>query len=187
MLRPPDSFKTTRLTLRRLEPQDDELIFAAYAQDPEVTKYLTWRPHRTVADTKAFVEGRINAWDAGTEFVWTILLNGSRLIGGIALRLQDCKADVGYVIARPHWGHGYAPEALGALVQWALAQPAIHRVWAVCDIDNPKSARVMEKVGMIREGILRRWVFHPQAGSEPRDCLCYSIIKEGCTGPADGG
>ncbi len=43
------------------------------------------------------------------------------------------------------------------------------------------------KVGMVHEGILRRWVIHPQAGDDPRDCLCYSIIKEDRSEPAGGG
>ena len=72
-------------------------------------------------------------------------------------------------------------EAVRAVTQWALAQPGIFRVWAVCDIDNHASARVLEKAGMQLEGILRRWSGHPAADQSapevPRDCVCYAIVK----------
>jgi RimJ/RimL family protein N-acetyltransferase len=61
---------------------------------------------------------------------------------------------------------------------WVLAQPEIHRVWAVCDVDNLASARVMEKSGMEREGRLRRWAVHPNLSGGPRDFWCYSRVKE---------
>ena len=68
-------------------------------------------------------------------------------------------------------------EALTSVVTWALAQPEIFRVWATCDVDNVASARLLERVGMEREGVLRRWLVHPNLGETPRDALCYSIVK----------
>jgi len=60
---------------------------------------------------------------------------------------------------------------------YVLAQPAMYRVWAVCDVDNTASARVMEKIGMMREGLMRRGVLHPNISSEPRDCWVYAKVK----------
>ena len=68
-------------------------------------------------------------------------------------------------------------EALEPLVNWAIAQPDIYRVWAVCDIENLASARVLEKLGMTREGRLHRWLVHPNISDEPRDCFCYAKVK----------
>ncbi len=70
-------------------------------------------------------------------------------------------------------------EAVAAMVEWALAQPTIYRVWATCDVDNVASARLLERVGMEREGVLRRWLIHPSLSAAPRDCACYSIVKAG--------
>jgi len=53
------------------------------------------------------------------------------------------------------------PEALSCLVNWSMDQPGIFRAWAFCDVENPASARVMEKAGMPREGMLRRWHICP--------------------------
>jgi [ribosomal protein S5]-alanine N-acetyltransferase len=177
-MKPPETIQTSRLTLRRLAMEDADDIFAAYAQDVQVTRFLTWRPHQRIEETRSFVRKTILAWDAGTEFTWAIFRSAGELIGGIALRRQGFKVDFGYVIARTHWGNGLAAEALQPLVDWAMAQPEVFRAWAVCDAENAASARVMEKVGMTREGILRRWMLHPQAGDAPRDCICYSIVKE---------
>jgi len=69
------------------------------------------------------------------------------------------------------------PEAVQALVNWALGQEEIFRVWAVCDLENPASARVMEKVRMRCEGILRKYIIHPNIGDEPRDSYMYAIVK----------
>jgi len=68
-------------------------------------------------------------------------------------------------------------EALTAVVTWALAQPDIWRIWAVTDVDNTASTRVMEKAGLTREGVLRRWIVHPNLSTDPRDCFCYARIR----------
>jgi RimJ/RimL family protein N-acetyltransferase len=68
-------------------------------------------------------------------------------------------------------------EAVTAIVAWALARPGIHRVWATCDIENEAPARLLERVGMQREGVRRRWQIHPNLAATPRDCYCYAIVK----------
>ena len=163
--------------MRQLTLDDAEAIFETYAQDTDVTWFLTWRPHRTIGETRDFLQSCLDAWREQSEFTWAVTLHDQTLIGAIALRIHNFKADTGYVIARPFWNRGYASEALQAVVDWALAQPQIHRVWAVCDVDNQASARVLEKVGMGREGILRGWIVHPNISDKPRDCLCYAIAK----------
>ena len=69
------------------------------------------------------------------------------------------------------------PEAAQALTEFVLQQSAMYRVWAVCDVENTASARVMEKIGMLREGLMRRGVLHPNISSKPRDCWVYAKVK----------
>ena len=83
----------------------------------------------------------------------------------------------GYVLARKFWRHGFAAEALTFLVNWTLAQSTIYRAWAYCDVENLASLRVMEKAGMTREGVLRRWHTCPTLGLEPRDCIVCAKVK----------
>jgi ribosomal-protein-alanine N-acetyltransferase len=68
-------------------------------------------------------------------------------------------------------------EALTYLVNWALNEPTIFRVWAHCDIENRASARVLEKSGMTEEGILRRFSIRPSISSEPRDSILYAKVR----------
>jgi RimJ/RimL family protein N-acetyltransferase len=68
-------------------------------------------------------------------------------------------------------------EAVKGVIGWALKQPEIFRIWAVCDVDNLASARVMEKAGMQGEGRLCRWSVHPNISAQPRDSYCFSITK----------
>ena len=157
---------------------DAEAVFAAYARDAEVAKYMTWRPHESVEETRDYVQRCISLWKDGSAYAWIITRKeDGRLIGMIESRIRNFSMDVGYVLARAHWGQGYMPEAARAVVDWGLSQDAIFRVWASCDVDNSALARVMEKIGMRREGILRRWVIHPNISEEPRDAYCYSIVK----------
>ena len=95
----------------------------------------------------------------------------------MALRLKGHKADIGYVLARPHWNKGYMTEAWIAVLKWAFSFSEVYRVWAVCDVENLASVQVLEKLGMSREKILRRWIVHRNVSDEPRDCFAYSKIR----------
>jgi RimJ/RimL family protein N-acetyltransferase len=175
---PPETFKTERLILRKPHMEDASAIFEGYAQDPEVTRYLTWKPHQDIRDTEQFLLACGQLWRAGKDFAYAITFKGdNKLIGMFALHPMNLKIEVGYALARPHWGKGYMTEILRAMIEWALGQPDIFRVQAFCDVDNLSSARVMEKAGMEREGLLRRYVIHPNISDAPRDVYLYAIVK----------
>jgi len=178
VVNPPKILKTDRLRLRKVKLSDAEAIFRQYAQDPEVTKYVSWRTHRDLEETREYVRMCLLAWDVGKAFHWVIeRLEDKQVIGMIIARAAGEKWELGYVLARPFWGQGYMTEAVKGVIAWALRQKDIYRVWAVSDVDNAASARVMEKAGMQREGILRRWSVHPNISPEPRDSYCYAIVK----------
>jgi ribosomal-protein-alanine N-acetyltransferase len=175
---PPEIIETPRLILRRPVLEDAASIFERYARDPDVTRYLTWRPHQSIEQTKEFLRRCCALSERREAFPWVIVAKGETgPIGMIDLRPQGERAEIGYVLARPYWGQGYMTEAAHAVVEWVLRQPGIYRVWAVCDVENTASARVLEKVGMQREGVLRRWIIHPNVDAVPRDCYCYAMIK----------
>jgi len=175
---PPDRFDTESLILRPASVADAPAIFDAYGRDPHVSRYMTWRPHETLHDTRTFLRLSEAAWESGSTYTWVLAARSDgRAIGLIALRPQMHRAELGYVLARPYWRLGYMSEALRPVIEWALAQPEFFRVWAVCDVDNTASARLLEKAGFRCEGVLRRWLVHPNVSMEPRDCLCYAITK----------
>ena len=178
MTRPPETLETIRLLMRMPVLADVDTIFRKYAQDKEVTKFLIWRPHENINVTREFILRCIQCWENETAFPWVIVRkNDSELVGMIELRIDKYAANLGYVIAREYWGNGYATEATKTVVEWAMLQESIYRIWATCDIENLASERVLEKAGMQREGILRRFIVHPNISNKPRDSYCYSVVK----------
>ncbi len=179
--RPPTSFATARLAARPPRAEDAEAVFAAYANDPAVTRYLAWRAYERVPPLAAFLGECAARWEKpdASSFTWLLSLKGtSAPIGSIGLEMQPGgKAMFGYAFAKKFWGHGFATEALKHLVDRALAQPGVFRAWAFCDVENAASVRVMEKAGLVREGVLRRWHVCPTLGPEPRDCIVCAKVR----------
>ena len=180
MPRPPALFVTSRLTGRMPRVDDGPAIFTSYANDPAVTKYLSWRAYDRVEPLNAFLRECVALWEKGDgHLAWLLCLKGTDTpIGSIGITLEGGgKALFGYVLAKKFWGHGFAAEALTYLVDWSLAQPTVYRAWAFCDVENTASIRVMEKAGMTREGVLRRWHTCPTLSPEPRDCVVCAKVK----------
>ena len=180
-MKPPLAFDTPRLRLRPTVPDDAPAIFESYAQDAEVTRFVSWSVHPSVAVTRKFVEEYcVAGWAKGEVFSWLIrLAEGGDAAGMIDLRPVATRVEVGYVLARRYWRRGLMTEAARTVVEWAIAQPDVYRVWAVVDLENPASQRVLEKAGMVREGVLRRWMSAPSQGKVPRDVWCYARVMEG--------
>ena len=176
---PPDSLETARLLLRKPRLDDAPLIFRIYGQDAEVTRYLMWRPHNDVEDAQAAVRRFLRGWESGTQFCWLIFARDTgELVGSIAARKDENGVNLGYLLARSHWGRGYMAEAITAVAGWAFSEPSVFRVWAVCDVENRASARVLEKTGFQCEGVLRQWSLHPNVSVIPRDCYSYAQTRQ---------
>lgn len=177
-MKPPEVIETARLRLRQLVLEDANAIFEEYAQDPEVTRYLVWRPHRHIDETREFLRRCCIAWKEGSAYPWAIIRKeDDRLLGTVEIRVEGHAINLGYALAKLFWGNGYTAEAIRPIIEWGLKQDGIYRVWAVCDLENQPSARVLEKAGMSREGILRRWIMLPNRSDEPRDCYCYAKTR----------
>ena len=174
----PDTFETAGLLLRPVNFVDVDAIFEGYAQDGEVTRYLIWRPHRSRSETRAYVE-RCIATPSEVERTYMIVGRDHYVVrGAFALRQRAThRLDCGYVLARRWWRQGLMTEVLGEVTLWALRQPSVFRIGAVCDVENIGSARVLEKSGFVREGLLRRWLLHPNISDEPRDCCSYARVR----------
>jgi [ribosomal protein S5]-alanine N-acetyltransferase len=182
-LHPPEELSTPRLRLRKLQLSDAPAIYGHWATDPEVTRFLNWPPHTSQRDTEAYLVTALAGWLNGGEFTWGLVDRATdELIGTIALVRDGHRLEIGYALARPSWGKGLMAEAVIAIRDWVTAQPGTYRLWAYCDVDNPGSARVLEKSGFGFEGCLRRWASHPNVSDEPRDALAYSWIPS-----TDGG
>jgi ribosomal-protein-alanine N-acetyltransferase len=151
---PPVVLETRRLMLRRARPEDAPAIFE-YANDPEVTRMMNWLTHTEVSQASDFIEAAEKGWTDGTEFTWLITIKSDSLpIGAISCFPDRHSAEIGFVFNRQCWGRGHATEAAHRVMEWLFDGGAVRRVWATCDVDNLASARVLEKIGMTREGKL---------------------------------
>jgi len=172
----PDRLQTQRLLLRAPCAADAHLLFDAYTQDSEVARYMIWRPHVDVAETEAFIAACLEGWSAGLRRPYVLAFHGNarQPIGMLEARLQGHTVDIGYVLARMHWGQGLMPEAIRGLADATLALPRFFRIQATCDVENRPSARALEKAGFKLEGKLARYMVHPNIDPAPRDSFMYA-------------
>ena len=154
-VRAPEALETDRLRLRRPRAGDAPEIFARYAADPEVTRYLSWPRHRSLDDTRAFLsfsDAQWERWPAGPYLIFSRA--GGALLGSTGLRFDAAdRAEVGTVLAREAWGRGYATEALRAMVETA-SRLGVRHLHASVHAAHPASLRVLEKCGFEREATL---------------------------------
>ena len=185
MLQVPVRIEGVRLRLRRSTTADAEATFAI-ARDPDVMRYMEWPAPHSLADTQAFFDGCAARWQAGTEYHWMIELKANTVaVGCIGCRITGHAADFGYFLSRAQWGLGYATEAAGLLVRWLRRQGRIVRIGATTDIDNTASAAVLLKLGLQREGVMRKATVRPNfnpdfgshIGSAPRDTVLFASVK----------
>ena len=153
------TLETHRLTLRQFRIGDAEDMFANWASDPEVTRFLTWPTHTGVDITRMVLGDWIPRYEDGGFFNWAIEWKETgRVIGNIAVvRLDENvdAAELGYCLSRSFWGRGVMPEALRAVIDYLFDVVGANRIAACHDVNNPKSGRVMDKAGMKAEGVQR--------------------------------
>jgi RimJ/RimL family protein N-acetyltransferase len=103
-----------------------------------------------VAETEQFLRRCEDAWEKRVAFPWSLWLKADGSFAGILeARVTAHAVDVGYVLIPRLWRRGLMSEAVAGLVKWAMGRPEIYRVWAVCDVENIPSARLLESVGIV--------------------------------------
>ena len=170
-------FRSHRLVLREYEITDLECSHKL-ASDPDVVRHVTF-DENDMAASRAFVTQAVAARDSDDRRTIRLVaeLPGEGLIGDVVLYIGDARdrsAELGYFFRRDYWGLGYAPEAARAMINFGFEQLELNRIWSRCVVENPASARVMEKCCMTREGLLRE---HRFIKGRLADWLYYSILR----------
>jgi aspartyl-tRNA(Asn)/glutamyl-tRNA(Gln) amidotransferase subunit C len=169
---------TDRLTLRRFEIEDAENMFYNWANDPEVTKYLTWPAHSSAEVTEKVISDWVSQYNNNEYYMWAIELNElEQPIGCIgATHVDDDieSVELGYCIGKAFWNKGYTTEALTEVLRFFLGQVGAGRVSARHDVNNPNSGKAMAAAGMTYEGTLRR---SARNNSGICDMACYAKIR----------
>jgi len=154
----PHRMETERLILRPLTPADSEGLFRIFS-DPEVTKYLEITPLKFASEGKALLEYFNGQFERKTGVRWGIeSKQDGALIGTCGFHTVELwvfKTELSYDVGRPYWGQGIVPEAAKALLRHAFGEMGMNRVQASVIPEAAASARVLEKLGFLREGVLR--------------------------------
>jgi [ribosomal protein S5]-alanine N-acetyltransferase len=169
---------TQRLLLRAFGDSDVPAV-ARLADDIEIHRNTLKIPHPyTEADARLWLSIQREQSRAGTGVVFAITDKTDRsLLGACGMELfpDHKRGELGYWLGRGFWGKGYATEAAAAVVGWGFDTMGLARVSAARFSDNPASGRVLEKIGMTKEGVLRRHAFRD---GEFKDMVMYGLLRE---------
>lgn len=175
-----ERINTERLLLRRFQLADVEDMFKNWASDSEVTKFLTWKPHKSIEDTKKIIELWVKDYDNKNYYNWVIELKEiGEVIGGISivqLDEENYSCEIGYCISRVYWSKGITSEALKAVIDYLFSEVGFNRIVAKHDTKNVASGKVMYKSGMKYEGTLRQ--ANLRDNKEFYDVAVYAILKD---------
>jgi RimJ/RimL family protein N-acetyltransferase len=172
--------RTPRLFLRPFRAGDHAAVHA-FAADPQVVRWMDWGPN-TPEETTIFLGLALQSEleSPRTHYRFAVVrAAGDALIGSAELHVESVehrRGSMGYLVATAAQGQGFATEAARALLDFGFAEDGadLHRISATCDPENTGSARVLEKIGMRREGHLRDFF---EIRGEWRDRLTYAAIR----------
>ena len=172
---------TALLTLRPFTVQDAPAMFAGWANDPEVTRYLSWTPHGDLEVTRAL----LTLWEEEAKqpnnYNWAIELAGE-LVGNISLlKVNDFheRAIIGYCMGKAWWGKGIMTEALKEVLRYAFEEVGFYHLEGDHAAQNIGSGRVMEKCGLRLVGTMHG-SFRMHSG-ERGDLVIREITREDYT------
>ena len=187
MMIPMPMLETDRLCLRRPELTDAADV-QDYLQERQIaanTLHIPF-PYPNGA-AEAWVAHTHSAYDAGEACSFAIVLKEeNRIIGAVALRLdiEHRRAELGYWVGKPYWSNGYASEAAQRLLSYGFDVLGLNRIHATYFADNPASERVMQKIGMRYEGLMRQYYLK---WGEFRDTGLYAITRSDYEAALTGG
>lgn len=159
---------TDRLVLREWVPSDAADMFS-FRSDP-VAQIYNSEPMREVSEATALIEGFRADFTAGERIQWAVTVRpDDRPVGTFGFNSWQRfhrHAELGYDLARTHWGRGLAYEGVAAIVGFGFAEMGLHRIECQTILDNVRSVRLLERLGFQREGVRREYsleedgVFH---------------------------
>ena len=170
--------RTARLTLRKIETTDADMMFKNWSGDDEVSRYMRWPTHKNADETRETIQNWFEGYQSNNRYHWGICLRDGQMIGSVGVIMTaeyDFKAEIGYCIGRNWWGQGYTSEAVKAVLDYMFQNTDIERIEAYHSGQNPASGRVMAKAGMTHEGFARH-KYKNRDGFQ--DCHLYGIIRE---------
>jgi len=164
------------LSLRYATPSDVDALFAL-ASDPEVTRFFSWGPYRDRSEPLAYVERLAGERERGEQLDLLVVHHEDGPIGvtGLSeLSRRDRRAVVGTWLGRRWWGSGANRESKALVARLGFERLGLDRIGAYADVENGRSQTALERVGFVREGVLRGWHRH---GEDVHDVVIFSLLR----------
>ncbi len=173
------TLQTDRLCLRKFEISDAGPMFRNWANDPEVTKYMTWPAHSNIEVSQNYIQSLLDGYKQANTYEWGIeLKEPGEVIGSIGVVRCNEKAQsvhIGYCIGRKWWNKGITSEAFSAVIKFLMDEVGVNRIESRHDPRNPYSGKVMEKCGLRYEGTLRESDVNNQGLC---DAAWYAVLRK---------
>ena len=177
------NIETERLRIRKFKIDDADNMYNNWGSIKECNKYLPWKTHTNVEETKEIINEWIQQYneEKPTRINYAIELKDRKevigAISAIKINYKYNRVEIGYCIGKKFWNNGYATEALKAIIKYFIIECNFHLVKCGHMLENVASGRVMQKAGMKQEAILRDRTINQYTGKFD-DEVIYSIIKE---------
>ncbi len=174
------TLETPDLLLRGFTMEDAGAV-QRYAGNPENVVYMPWGPN-TMEETQAFIEESLNnaAQTPCRNYQFAAVLKETgELCGGCGITLSGDEAEIGWIVRRDLWNRGLCTQMGRALLAFGFDGLNLHRIIARCDAENTASLRVMEKIGMRKEGVfLDARPAHKKSPCRYSDEIVCAMLKD---------
>jgi len=171
------TLETDRLILRTMTMRDAADVFL-YSKDEEVARHVLWSAQKDISEAREYLRYMARRYRNDEPSSWGIIEKKTgRLVGTIGYMTyseENNSVEVGYSLAHWLWNGGYMTEALSRVIEHTFDAMEINRIEAQHEITNPSSGRVMEKCGMLKEGVLRQRLYNK---GRYVDVALYAIVK----------
>ncbi|RPI28382.1 MAG: N-acetyltransferase [Acidobacteria bacterium] len=172
----PPTIDLAGIRLRGLRPED-AVAWHTYLSDPLVIEFTSY-PQMSLPAVQSMIERCRSGYDAGSSCKWAVATEADdQLVGTCGfnqLSRSQGWAELGYDLARSHWGRGLIAQAVGACLDWAFEEPDFNRVHAFVMVGNTRSERVLDRACFTREGCLRSY---RMCRGNPRDYWVFSMLR----------
>ncbi|MDQ0254849.1 ribosomal-protein-alanine N-acetyltransferase [Evansella vedderi] len=172
------TLETDRIILRKFRIEDAHDMFE-YSSIPEVSQYVPWETHKSIEDSYHFLQYILKQYEEAKLAPWAIeLKENEKVIGTIdfvAWFPWHYRAEIGFILSKEHWGKGLILEAAKKVTEFGFEHMELNKIKAPCMVENVQSQRVLQKLGMRLEGVLRKEYF---IKGRFRGMAVYSILKE---------
>ena len=173
------TLKTDRLVLRPFKSSDVEEVYNNYGSDINITRYISWIPCDTIEKCENFIKFNLKEYESNPKFYsWAITMDDV-IIGSVAIfnvNDDNDSGELGYSLGSRWWGNGYMTEAVNAVIDYAFNEVGFNRIYASCHEENIASKKVMEKLSMKYEGLLRDG--QRNLDNTYSNLLLYAILKK---------